>query len=423
MKVHGKFCLLMTVLVLVAGVEAAAQTSACVTPTAGMVAWWTGDNTTADFLHGSNGLASSPVSFAAGKVSGAFDFDASQALYVQIPRTDLLESMTSAISVEAWVRSTSPGNFKYIFSKGSNGNNASYAFYTGSGGGLIFYIFDGQNFFLSPDASSGVWDGNWHHVAGAYDGSLVHLYVDGVEVGSGTSAPGVTIGYGLSDTNDAFIGTFDGGSGLAFAGQVDEVVISNRALALSEIQRVFNAGSGGMCKVVLPIKTGAVGMGYWKNKNGQGLIAGGASTSGVCNSGTWLRQYAPFQDLNSTASCSVVASYVMNVVSSASAKGPSMNAMLKAQMLSTALDAYFSDPDLGGNKLGAPKPIGGVAIDLTTYTAGFNGAGSLTVSQMLTYASSQSLAGGGFWYGNVKSLQEKAKNAFEAVNEVTAFAP
>ncbi len=42
-----------------------------------------------------------------------------------------------------------------------------------------------------------------------------------------------------------------------------------------------------------------------------------------------------------------------------------MNAMLKAQMLATALDVYFSDPALGGNKIGAPAPIGGFAIDLT----------------------------------------------------------
>ena len=42
-----------------------------------------------------------------------------------------------------------------------------------------------------------------------------------------------------------------------------------------------------------------------------------------------------------------------------------MNPMLKAQMLATALDVYFGDPALGGNKIKAPNPIGGVKIDLT----------------------------------------------------------
>jgi hypothetical protein len=34
-----------------------------------------------------------------------------------------------------------------------------------------------------------------------------------------------------------------------------------------------------------PAKTGALTMGFWQNKNGQGIITGGASTDGVCNSG------------------------------------------------------------------------------------------------------------------------------------------
>jgi hypothetical protein len=188
-----------------------------------------------------------------------------------------------------------------------------------------------------------------------------------------------------------------------------------------------------------PAHTGALTMGFWQNKNGQGIISGGSSTSGVCNSGTWLRQYAPFQDLSSTATCSQVATYVYNIIKAANAGGASMNPMLKAQMLATALDVYFSSP-AGGNKIGAPAPIGGVAIDLThipgmtdTSSGGtpsggyenvgpaFGGASSLTVSQMLAYAASQSNIGGSSWYGNVKFTQGLAKDAFDAINNQVAF--
>jgi len=184
-----------------------------------------------------------------------------------------------------------------------------------------------------------------------------------------------------------------------------------------------------------PAKTGALTMGFWQNKNGQGIITGGAATLGVCNSTTWLRQYAPFQDLSATASCAAVGTYVTNVIKAANASGAAMNAMLKAQMLATALDAYFSDPALGGNKISAPAPIGGVGIDLTkinkpigssTYesvSAAFGGATSMTVSQMLAYAASQSNSGGGSWYGQVKATQELAKDAFDAINNQVAFAP
>jgi hypothetical protein len=185
-----------------------------------------------------------------------------------------------------------------------------------------------------------------------------------------------------------------------------------------------------------PVRTGALTMGFWQNKNGQGIITSGASTAGVCNSGTWLRQYAPFQDLSATASCAQVATYVFNTIKAANASGASMNAMLKAQMLATALDVYFSDPALGGNRINAPAPIGGVAIDLTKVcknigtcsiyedvSSAFGGATSLTVSQMLAYAASQSNAGGSNWYGQVKAVQELAKDAFDAINNQVAFAP
>jgi hypothetical protein len=182
-----------------------------------------------------------------------------------------------------------------------------------------------------------------------------------------------------------------------------------------------------------PVKTGALTIGYWQNKNGQGIITGQAKT-GVCGSGTYLRTYAPFQDLSATATCTQVATYVTNVIKAANASGSAMNAMLKAQMLATALDVYFSDPALGGNKIGAPVPIGGLAIDLTKVCANplacssyinaspaFGGATSKTVSQILSYAASQSNAGGTVWYGQVKATQELAKDTFDAINNEVAF--
>jgi hypothetical protein len=137
-----------------------------------------------------------------------------------------------------------------------------------------------------------------------------------------------------------------------------------------------------------------------------------------------------------------VATYVTKIIKAADSSGSSMNAMLKAQMLATALDVYFSDPALGGNKISAPVPIGGVKIDLTmicymidsssgsatcsgtfqNVSSVFGGATSLTVSQILAYAASQSNVGGSIWYANVKSTQEKAKNTFDAINNQVAFA-
>ncbi len=110
-------------------------------------------------------------------------------------------------------------------------------------------------------------------------------------------------------------------------------------------------------------------------------------------------------------------------------------------MLATSLDVYFSDASLGGNKIGAPAPIGGVKIDLTKVcimidsssgtgtcsgstenTSGaFGGATSGTVSFLLTYAASQSNVGGSAWYVQIKSTQGLAKNTFDAINNQAAY--
>jgi hypothetical protein len=192
--------------------------------------------------------------------------------------------------------------------------------------------------------------------------------------------------------------------------------------------------------VICKQNSGALTMGFWRNKNGQAIISSGSSTGGVCNSATWLRQYAPFQDLNSKATCTGVATWAGAIFDAASAGGSSMNPMLKAQMLATAFDVYFSDAALGGNKINAPAAIGGRTFDLTNVCAvldsggsgtctgkfvdarnAFGGASQLTVAQMLSYAAANANSGGSTWYGNVKSTQELAKDAFDAINNGVAF--
>jgi hypothetical protein len=164
--------------------------------------------------------------------------------------------------------------------------------------------------------------------------------------------------------------------------------------------------------------SGALTMGFWQNNNGQTIIKNGASTGGVCNVGTWLRGFAPFQDLSATANCNAVATYVFNVIKGGGIDcgGVNCNALLKAQMLATALNVYFSDPALGGNKINAAAPIGGLKVDITPYKVAFNNQTCMTVSAMLSYAASQSNAGGSAWYAQVKATQERAKSAFDAIN-------
>ena len=218
----------------------------CIAHPWGLVSWWPGDGNANDIRNGNDGTING-ATFAAGKIGQAFSFDGVDD-YVQVSNSPLLEPQN--ITVDAWVRSSDPGSYAYILSKGASACTAgSYAFYTGGSGGLIFYIFNGSTYVLSPNAGSAIWDGNWHHVAGTFDGSYVRLYVDGIAIGSGTSTS-ITIGYGLPTTNDLFIGRYGTTCVPRFNGEVDEVEIYNRALSQSEIQALYAAGSVGKCKPV-----------------------------------------------------------------------------------------------------------------------------------------------------------------------------
>src|SRR5262249_39217873 len=86
--------------------------------------------------------------------------------------------------------------------------------------------------------------GQWTHVAGTYDGSTVRLYVNGAQVGTGTSAPGAI----APSANELDIGHDPANPDRAYAGLIDPAQVFNRALSASEIQSIYNAGAAGQFK-------------------------------------------------------------------------------------------------------------------------------------------------------------------------------
>ncbi|MFH1990532.1 MAG: LamG-like jellyroll fold domain-containing protein [Patescibacteria group bacterium] len=166
-----------------------------------------------------------------GKINQALSFDGTND-YVEIADSATLKP--TSITLEMWVKANSPGSYKYIASKFYNSDHASYAFYTASSGGLRFYIGHAGGYILSPDAGTGIWDNNWHHVVGTYDGSKVRLYVDGVEKGTGTlTTVGITY-----NTNKFYVGSY--GNGFYFNGIIDEAKIYDRALSADEALKHYN---------------------------------------------------------------------------------------------------------------------------------------------------------------------------------------
>jgi hypothetical protein len=152
---------------------------------------------------------------------------------VTIPRDRSLEPRR--ITVSTWLRGPQPpGSFRYIVAKGSQAcDAASYGLYTGNDSGVAFYIFDGTNYYVSPEAPQSVWNNSWHNVAGTFDGSKVRLYVDGRQVGTGTRVPaGTAIAYPLDNGGGGIGGYPDPACALTLRGDIDTVRIWNQALPI-----------------------------------------------------------------------------------------------------------------------------------------------------------------------------------------------
>jgi hypothetical protein len=160
--------------------------------------------------------------------------------FVRLPTAGALAQPT--LTVEAVVRAVrSPGEYRYIISRGAqNCEASSYGLYTGSAGGIAFYVYNGTTYRVTPTAApADVWNGQWHHVAGVFDGSTVRLYVDGRPVGDPQPAA-VTIAYGLTSP-DTYFGTYQGTCALPMTGDLDLVRIWRGPLAADYVGQLSDA--------------------------------------------------------------------------------------------------------------------------------------------------------------------------------------
>jgi len=189
------------------------------------------------------------ATWTAGKNGTALHFDGVGDRVV-VPRSAALEPEN--VSLALWFRAERPAGdawrFKVLAEKGViNCQAASYSLKSdGSGTGLIFMLYDATNkTHPATPAATGVWDGEWHHAVGTFDGSVLRLYVDGVLQGK-TDWRG-DIPYGLRDHNDLVIGnavTTCQPGGVQYIGDLDELHVWDRALSAKEVARLANPTTG-----------------------------------------------------------------------------------------------------------------------------------------------------------------------------------
>ena len=159
----------------------------------------------------------------------------------------------SNFSISGWYKVTKSSGNSSMFSMGSSKN--------------IGIWHDGTSVRFNNTTDSSAWSGItatmsknvWHHVVCVYDGSNKYIYIDGAQASSGSKT-----GSQQDDGTDQWIGYLAGVSSFAYQGDIDEVAVWNKALALEDVQTIYNATSNnpGKCANLF---TGGLkdGLQYW----------------------------------------------------------------------------------------------------------------------------------------------------------------
>ena len=179
-----------------------------------------------------------PARFSAGLTINGADLNSVNGFPpVGIDRAETLQLKPTRVTLMAWVRGTVPGSDAIIATQGTDSSCGGGAYrLRNSGGSLVFSVAGAGPGTVNSPASAGVWNGQWHAVAGVYDGLAVRLYVDGTQVGSGTalSAPidydNTHGGFRVGSANEASCG-----SATQLHAGVDEVRVYDRALTAGDI--------------------------------------------------------------------------------------------------------------------------------------------------------------------------------------------
>ena len=234
----------------------------CILPPSGLVSWWSGDGNLDDIQDANTGTSAGPVAFTAGKVGQAFSFNGTSGSYITLPNNANLLPASNRFTIDAWIKPDfgAQNALDTVLAKrdGCAGGGASYYLYVikfdpgfggGHGGrpigqvGLSMSAPSGPIGGTDSDTTLVPNDGQFHHVAGTYDGSAMKVYLDGQLAGE-TARTGPL----LVTASAAVISRHAAQCPQRSVAAMDEIGFYDRALEAGEIQAIFQSGSAGKCK-------------------------------------------------------------------------------------------------------------------------------------------------------------------------------
>ena len=215
--------------------------------TSGLVSYWPADGSGSDVVGGNN-AALNGATFAAGKQGSAFTFDG---INDSVTFGNSVGNFaTNYFTISFWIRTTSTRYEEAILQKRPFCNGTSgWDIRTGGGVGTgvlhcaLFQNTSGANYNVAA-CTRPINDGLWHHFVVVRNGPTQTLYLDGAFETNKTAA-GTTIlsnSAVMGSSADPCLGV-DGTQ--PFTGQLDELKVFSRALALSEVQSLYNEVNAG----------------------------------------------------------------------------------------------------------------------------------------------------------------------------------
>jgi hypothetical protein len=210
------------------------------------VSWWTGDKNENDVIGNNNPSAVNAVTLVSGEVKSGFTFGTNG--YIEIPAaTDLANQQ---FTWAAWVQPNGPGSTDdqfgsvILLENSTTISDVVALDWRDKPDDRFLFVFGNQDSetIYSKDTFP---PGAFYFVVGTYNGSVFTLYVNGAVEAS--FAESKTIAY----TSYPWVigeSVIAGPGFRTWNGIIDEVQAYSVALSQSQIQAIYKAGRGGVCK-------------------------------------------------------------------------------------------------------------------------------------------------------------------------------
>jgi hypothetical protein len=228
--------------------DSSLATSPAAPSTTGLLAHYTLDGNVLDSSGSNlNGTISGNPVYLAGMAGQALNFDGTGD-YVDCTNHVKWDAITDKLTVAAWIRvDVFDVTYQPIVTKGDN----SWRIARNSETNTIQWRCNGPTPTFRINGVVNVNDGEWHHVAGTYDGATAWLYVDGVSDGTQATAGAIA-----KNTQKVFIGANAQQTARLWKGAIDDVWIHTRALTELEVRYLADQTPGDG-KLYLPLKSPA----------------------------------------------------------------------------------------------------------------------------------------------------------------------